>query len=83
MTIRVDTAEGSAYWASYLINGDDSGIEPRDAALCDAWLESLGRGAMVVDCAEESHFSWSYGMICGDGSCSGGELLEYTIHYHD
>lgn len=34
-----ETIKGSAYWASYLINGDDSGINETERALADAWCE--------------------------------------------
>ena len=85
MGIEVSTATGSAYWASYLINGDATGIEDRDAALCDAWCKRL-EPFYVVDVkrdrdgeAEEQYFSWSYGSITGD-DCAGGDLIEYVIH---
>lgn len=29
------------YWASYLINGDCSGMDDSDVAACDAWIESI------------------------------------------
>ena len=77
--IKTDTVAGSAYWASYLINGDASGIEDRDIALADAWLASLPEGAHVVSCDDEAYFSWSYGTTCGDDSCQGGDLLNYQI----
>jgi len=36
-----------SYWASYLINGDASGIEPEEKVACDMWLESEGLGFPV------------------------------------
>lgn len=77
--IAVDKAQGAAHWASYLVNGDDSGLEPRERDLADAWLARLAP-AYVVSCEDESFFSWSYGEICGDDSCSGGTLIEYVTH---
>ena len=34
-------------WASYLINGDASGLHPADIAAADAWIESLAFGSPV------------------------------------
>lgn len=56
----IDTAAepGLAYWASYFINGDASGMSDEDqAAEADAWLTSVqppieGQHASVVDCGE-------------------------------
>jgi len=73
------TIKGAAYWASYIINGDASSLDPAEQALCDAWLaRELMDGETIVDCAEESHFSWSYGLHTG-ADCRGGDLLEYTV----
>ncbi len=36
-----------SHWASYLINGDASGIDDRDIAQADAFVESVGCGAPV------------------------------------
>lgn len=76
--IKADTATAAAYWASYLVNGDDSGLEESEKALADAWLAKLAP-AYVVSCEGESYFSWGYGAITGS-ECSGGDLLEYVIH---
>jgi hypothetical protein len=71
---------GAAYWASYIINGDASGLAPREKALCHAWMRrELCPEESIVDCGEESHFSWFYGLYTGDDSCSGGDVLEYTV----
>ena len=78
MSLKVDAATGSAYWASYLINGDSSGLEPGEVELCDAWQARIAP-AYVVCTQGESYFSWAYGAITGD-SCAGGELLEYVTH---
>ena len=45
-------------WASYLINGDDSGIPGEDKAQCDAWLENLGMGAPL--CCSDAGFIWHH-----------------------
>lgn len=81
----VGEAIGAAHWASYLINGDDSGLEEGESALCDKWAESLAP-AFVVDVARagdgeamESEFTWSYGLHTGD-NCAGGDVLTYITH---
>ena len=85
MTINVLEAIGSAYWANYLINGDSSGLEDREIALCDKWVAQR-EPAFVVDVkrddngdAEHQWFTWSYGLHTGD-DCSGGECLTYILH---
>ena len=44
-----------AYWASYLINGDYSGIEPAERAEIDAWLRRKNLPD-PVSCSDESWF---------------------------
>lgn len=90
MAIEISTAVGSAYWASYLINGDPSGLEDRDIALCDAWQERLAPFYVVSVAdseetgeSEEPWFSWSYGLHTGDPDCSGGDCLTYLLHRVD
>jgi len=65
-----------AYWASYLINGDASGITDEEKQAADAHLEAEGI-VHVIDCADEAYFSWSYDLH--GGICSGGDLLDYTV----
>lgn len=83
--LEVDDATGAAAWASYLVNGDDSGLEAGEKALADAWAARLAPW-YVVDVvrnesgeAQEARFSWSFGAITGN-DCAGGELLDYVIH---
>lgn len=75
---RFEKEPGAAYWASYLVNGDASGIDETERALADAWLERMG-AADVVDVGEP-YFSWSYGFHTG-AACSGGDLAEFTLRY--
>ncbi len=42
-------------WASYLINGDASGIDDSDVKEADAFIESVNLGA-PVGCSDESEF---------------------------
>ena len=77
--MKVRTIKGAAYWAPYLINGDASGMEDNEIALCDAWHErELEPGECIVSCSDEAEFSWAYGLHTG-ADCAGGDLLEYTV----
>ncbi len=61
-----------AYWASYLINGDASGLEGEDQQACDAWL-ARNPGGSCVDCGE-SYFSHR-----NDAGTLAGDVAEYTF----
>lgn len=60
-----------AYWASYLINGDASGLEPGEQQTIDAWLAREGN-PNIVDCGEQ-YFSWR-----NDATLLGGDVCDYT-----
>ena len=61
------------YWASYLINGDASGLEDGEQALIDIWTESEGYPNFVD--VGEPHFSrWN------DATNLGGDVCEYVAH---
>lgn len=62
-----------AYWACYLIDGDDSGLEPGEKEQIDSFCEKNNLGA-AIDCSEEQGFSWS-----NDASTLGGDVLEFTF----
>ncbi len=61
MTLIVEKAIAPSYWASYLINGDDSGMEDREVEACDAWIARLGWND-PVDCVNYGfvHFHDAY-----------------------
>ena len=63
-----------AYWASYLINGDASGMPASDLQACHAFLESHCL-PMPVSCSDESWFSWTN----DSGNGLGGDVLEFTF----
>ena len=52
-TMEQTTSTAPAYWASYVINGDSSGMEDKEIAACDAWLATLA-GWYCVGCDDES-----------------------------
>ena len=67
-----------AYWASYLVNDDASGLEKKEKDLVDAYLQSFGKtykSFHVVNVSEETSFGRSDvpGAMLGDNAT-------YTIH---
>lgn len=62
------------YWASYLINGDGSGLEDGEQEEIDAWLASLPCGWNCVDVSEETDFRRS-----NDATDLGGDCADYTF----
>ena len=61
-----------AYWASYLINGDASGLSNDEQAECDAWTDN-NPGGNCVDVGE-SYFARS-----NDAGTIAGDVAEYTF----
>lgn len=58
---KIETAEftAPAAWASYLINGDSSGLDfytPGETEKADAWAESLP--GPIVDCRDAGFIHW-------------------------
>ncbi len=74
-----------AHWASYLFNGDASGLDyyntpdddagDREIAAADAFIESVGLGS-PVGCSEESEFRWRPDYSLGGLGC---DCLTYTF----
>ena len=60
------------YWASYIINGDASGMDDDEQAACDSWLERNPVG----NCVEvgESYFAHR-----NDAGTLAGDVAEYTF----
>ena len=63
-----------SYWASYLINGDASGMDDGDQADCDAWLASLPYGYNCVGVSGDPEFRPS-----NDAGTLAGECADYTF----
>jgi hypothetical protein len=79
MKLNAQTYILPAYWASYLINGDDSGLSDSELNQCNDWLEKEGN-PQIVDCGE-SYFSWhndAQSVI----TRVGGDVCEYTALFH-
>jgi len=88
MKIETITYKLPAYWASYLINGDASGLEdicpaqsrgqlPGDEeselATIDSFLQREGE-PNFIDCGEQ-YFSWT-----NDATTLGGDVCDYVAH---
>ncbi|CAA2141625.1 hypothetical protein HYPP_02646 [Hyphomicrobium sp. ghe19] len=81
--MRIETIEGPSWAASYLINGDASGLTDEEIAQVDAWLKREGFSKhQCVSCSDVPRFTWSYGVYFPEGDCEGGEVLEYTFLIH-
>lgn len=66
-----DTYILPARWASYLINGDDSGLEDPEIAEIDSFCEGLGP---CVNVSDENEFSWT-----NDANDVGGAVATFTF----
>jgi len=68
----LDCVDLPAIWASYLINGDGSGLDPADIDLADTEVENLSEmGIIIVDVSEDTFFGRYAGL--------GYDLATYTL----
>lgn len=73
--MNVFTATAPDAWASYLMNGDASGIDDTDKAQADAWIEREGLG-LPVSC-DDAGFMWRHDAFT---ECPlGAECQEYLF----
>ncbi len=74
--IEATTATAPAYWASYLVNGDASGMNGADEGLARAWETKLSRdGWRVVDATGEPYFAHT----CDAVRNFNGDIVEYAL----
>ncbi len=52
------TATAPSAWASYLINGDATGIGDAEQAECDAWIAGYCDGCAPVSCEDAGFIHW-------------------------
>lgn len=61
------TCRAPAHWASYLINGDASGLSNAERRACDSWIADLGLGS-PIDCQPYGfaayHDAMDYALAC-------------------
>jgi hypothetical protein len=75
---RFHTVTGPAYWASYFVNGDASGLTPDERRMADQWLTREGvRIVGAVDDAE-SRFTNSYQLYDPASVYTSGDVLDYV-----
>lgn len=60
-----------AYWATYLINGDASGLDDSEKAVCDMWL-ARNHDLYFVDCSEP------YFARDNEATHLAGDVCDYT-----
>lgn len=65
-----------AYWASYLINGDFSGLEDGEKETIDNYIKRE-ENPCFVDCGEQ-YFSHT-----NDATTLGGDVCEYTAYFSE
>ena len=63
-----------AYWATYLINGDFSGLEDGEQETIDAYIRAEGN-PHFTDCGEQ-YFAHS-----NDATTLGGDVCDYTAYF--
>lgn len=68
------------YWASYIINGDASGLTEDERAICDRAIErECGDDWTIVDVSDDGlRFTWSYRLYNPEADCDGGSVVDYT-----
>jgi hypothetical protein len=73
MALKLVTYTLPAYWASYLINGDASGLDDGEQQQIDRWMRN-NRPGYPLDCGEESWFAHS-----NDATNLGDDVMEFTF----
>jgi hypothetical protein len=74
MTRKVESYTLPAYWASYLINCDASGLDESEKEQADKFLAENGL-PFPVGCSEESWFSWHN----DSGNGLGGDVMKFAF----
>lgn len=54
--MKIETYTLPAFWASALVNGDFSGLEPGDEKILDAWFDARPELGGCLSCSEEPEF---------------------------
>ncbi|RYF48581.1 MAG: hypothetical protein EOO38_09765 [Cytophagaceae bacterium] len=73
---KLFTLTGYSHWASYIINGDPSGLDESELSAVMAWLAGNDVEAIpCYDCSEESFF----GTPDGPSDYLQGDVVDYTF----
>ncbi len=78
MTIKCEEIDGVAFWASYLINDDCSGMEDSEIELANKWLESIAPYYPVSIVEDSERFTWRGELYGAD--CAGVTVCTYICH---
>jgi hypothetical protein len=70
--MKTITFEAPAYWASYLINGDASGLGHVEKAKADKFISQQGKNVRAVCCSDEPYIGQFDGLT--------RDMLSYTAH---
>ena len=77
--MKTTTVTAPSIWASYLVNGDSSGITEQDKVDADRYLD----GVDIVDVVRDDdgdcmdpYFTWHYELH--GGNYEGGDVLDYV-----
>lgn len=73
--MKTETYTLPAYWASALINADESGMEDDEIAAMDKWLDYAKPGHCLT-CSKESFFTAWHDAT---GFALAGDCLEFTF----
>lgn len=78
--MQIYTLTAPSHWASYLINGDYSGLEINEPNDIRAWLSTYGlTPENCVDC-EDAGFKWKHD---ASSYALASDCQLYTFHKHD
>lgn len=75
--LNVLTVVGLAHWASYFVNGDESGLETSDKAQADEWFDTLLRENPLAESVDVMDVGEPYSARF-NGLLS--DVVEYTVH---
>lgn len=75
--IKTETYSLPSYWASYLINGDASGMEDAEQAQADRFLSDKNLGG-AMGCSDEAEFSRSHDAQYITGNLA-GDVMNFTF----
>jgi hypothetical protein len=77
MTRKVMTLTAPSHWASAIVNGDYSGLEPLDVKHLNTWLAL--QGLSFADClsCEDADFMWKHDAAGVTGT--GADCQTYTF----
>lgn len=65
------TEDAPAHWASYLVNGDASGLDDKDVELADQFQNDIAP-SYVVSCEDDTFLANYKGLIT--------EMITYNLH---